>query len=570
MGKLKWHIVLVLALWLVFCGMASATQFYVNETGWWRDGGAFYGSGTPIQAAVNAADNGDSIYVYNGSYTENVGVNKRLTLQGEGADVVIVTAANAEDHVFEANANWMTISGFTVTGAKNMYAKKAGIYLHYADHCSIYGNNASNNVYGIRLSGSSNNNIIADNTVNSNNVYGIYLSPYSGWDYPTNNTFTNNVVNSNADGGIFLTQSTNNTLTDNTVNSNGGDGICLWYLTNNTLTNNIASSNDGCGIYLPSSSDNTLTNNTVNSNEYGIDGYGDGNTLYNNTASSNVCAGICISGSSNTLTNNIANSNDIGIYISHSSTLTNNTVSNNWDGIILSGSSNTLTNNTASSNGDDGIIVLHYSTNNTLTDNTVNSNGGDGIYLDSSSNNTLSTNTINSNDRGIYLSSSSDNIITCNWMQNNTVQGFSLWESTGNNISYNNIIENGNYNATSGGYEWQFYNEQSIPVEAKHNYWGAGMNNSTIDASIYDDEEGAGKVEFYPFKTDPVPCAPISEPELHGDVNHDGKLSTADAVLALQMAVGSIDTDPAADVNCDGRVTSLDALMILQAAAEEA
>ena len=53
MGKLKWHIVLVLALWLVFCGMASATQFYVNESGWWRDGGAFYGGGTPIQAAAN-------------------------------------------------------------------------------------------------------------------------------------------------------------------------------------------------------------------------------------------------------------------------------------------------------------------------------------------------------------------------------------------------------------------------------------------------------------------------------------------------------------------------------------
>jgi hypothetical protein len=53
MGKLKWHIILVLALWLVFCGMASATQFYVNESGWWRDGGAFYGGGTPIQAAAN-------------------------------------------------------------------------------------------------------------------------------------------------------------------------------------------------------------------------------------------------------------------------------------------------------------------------------------------------------------------------------------------------------------------------------------------------------------------------------------------------------------------------------------
>ncbi|MEA3283203.1 MAG: S8 family serine peptidase [Euryarchaeota archaeon] len=52
-----------------------------------------------------------------------------------------------------------------------------------------------------------------------------------------------------------------------------------------------------------------------------------------------------------------------------------------------------------------------------------------------------------------------------------------------------------------------------------------------------------------------------------GDVNHDGMLSTVDALLVLQMASG-IDVDPAADVNDNGQVTSLDALMILQAVAD--
>ena len=71
---------------------------------------------------------------------------------------------------------------------------------------------------------------------------------------------------------------------------------------------------------------------------------------------------------------------------------------------------------------------------------------------------------------------------------------------------YNNIIENGNYNATSGGCEWQFHSAQHRPGEAEHNYWGAGMNSSTIDASIYDTEGGWGEVEFYPFETEPVQC----------------------------------------------------------------
>jgi hypothetical protein len=57
-----------------------------------------------------------------------------------------------------------------------------------------------------------------------------------------------------------------------------------------------------------------------------------------------------------------------------------------------------------------------------------------------------------------------------------------------------------------------------------------------------------------------------SEPPVTGDLNGDGKLTPADAVIALNIAVrGEYDAD--ADVNNDGSVTSLDALMILQAAA---
>ncbi len=55
-------IISALALWLAFSGMAAAEQLYVNESGWWRDGGAFNVSTAPIQAAVGAAAAGDSIY----------------------------------------------------------------------------------------------------------------------------------------------------------------------------------------------------------------------------------------------------------------------------------------------------------------------------------------------------------------------------------------------------------------------------------------------------------------------------------------------------------------------------
>ena len=194
--------------------------------------------------------------------------------------------------------------------------------------------------------------------------------------------------------------------------------------------------------------------------------------------------------------------------------------------------------------------------------NTANSNDEYGIYLDSSSGNNLTNNTANSNSKyGVYLDNADDNNITCNWVQGNTERGFYLHSgSTGNNISCNNVIENGNYNTTTGGWEWNFCNNQYQPVEAKYNYWGAGMNSSTIDASIYDDEEGGlGEVEFYPFETKPVPCAPTPE--------EPPAFTTADAVIALQIAAGSRPPDLRYDVSGDGQVTSLDALMILQAVA---
>ena len=51
-----------------------------------------------------------------------------------------------------------------------------------------------------------------------------------------------------------------------------------------------------------------------------------------------------------------------------------------------------------------------------------------------------------------------------------------------------------------------------------------------------------------------------------GDLNHDGTLTSADALIALRIAVSG-EYVPEADIDENGCVTSLDALMIMQAAA---
>jgi len=232
-----------------------------------------------IQEGINDANSGDIIIVSDGTYNENVDVGRCLTIRSEnGAAATIVQSASSSDHVFEVTANWVNISGFTVTGAITSPISCglgiSGIRLSYACHCNISNNNASNNDCGIYLY------------------------------YSSSNTLTNNNASSNNWRGIHLSLSNNNTLRSNTASNNDiihietavmgnyyNSGVCLYHSSNNTLTNNNANSNNyNSGIYLSFSSNNTLRSNTASNNNYGIYMFvsGNNNTLYHNNLIDNI------------------------------------------------------------------------------------------------------------------------------------------------------------------------------------------------------------------------------------------------------------------------------------------
>ena len=293
----------VLVLWLAFSGVAAAEQLHVNESGWWREGGAFNASTAPIQAAVDAAGEGDAIFVYNGTYYEDDGVSiskDRLTLQGEDANTTTIHGKWTAEEVVQVTGDYVNVSGFTVTGSA-LYGY--GIYVN-ADYCTISDNIASLNFYGIQLSSSSNNNL-RNNTANSNNCNGIWL--YSS----SNCTLENNTASSNS-YGIWLDHSSNCTLENNTVSSNSY-GIWLCSSSNNNLTNNTASNNDD-GIYLrPSSNNNTIANNNCSNNRDGIHlaSTSINNNIKGNTVSDNTEYGIYLywSGDNEIYHNNFVNNN---------------------------------------------------------------------------------------------------------------------------------------------------------------------------------------------------------------------------------------------------------------------
>jgi len=282
-------ILFLTALAFISCGTASATTFYMP---------ADYAQ---IQWAVDNASEGDTIIVRDGTYTENVDVNKRLTIHSEnGTATCIVNAASTHDHVFEVTANYVNISGFTIIGATVF--QKAGVYIDSVGHCNI-----SNNIV-------------------SNNKLGIYL------DSSSCNTVTNNNASMNEDVNIILSLSTLNTLINNTA-LYSGTGILIQYSSDNMLLNNTISENV-YGISLFLSCDNNLTGNIANSNtgEYGgISMVSDSNdnTLTRNNVSNNSQYGIYLFSScnNNLSCNNVNTNSDYGIYLNYSS---NNLIYNNY------------------------------------------------------------------------------------------------------------------------------------------------------------------------------------------------------------------------------------------------
>ncbi|MEA1866325.1 MAG: S-layer protein domain-containing protein, partial [Euryarchaeota archaeon] len=145
-------------------------------------GGADY---TSIQAAIDASGSGDMIIVYNGTYHENVKVNKQLTLIGIGMPVV---DGGWDDCTIRVTANYCTIDGFRVIHGRSYYWNDAGISV------SSYGN------------------AIRNNSIHDNGV-GIHLN---GAD---SSTLTNNTVSDNS-CGIRMYYSSNSTLRDNEIDYN--------------------------------------------------------------------------------------------------------------------------------------------------------------------------------------------------------------------------------------------------------------------------------------------------------------------------------------------------------------
>ncbi|WP_292471186.1 NosD domain-containing protein, partial [Methanolobus sp.] len=331
------------------------------------DGGADF---TTIQAAVDAANDGDTIRVSPGTYNENVEVDKSVIIKStDGAEVTNVVGASDNEYVFEVTADETSINGFSISfgpGSDDYYPGKTAIRIFSSSGSRVSNNTIEDCLLGISINKSEN--IILDGNLLQHNIQGIELTS------SIDNDLTGNMISNREyhTAGIVLYYSDHNTL-----DSNGGSraDIYMYHSNSNVLTNNDAFSYDVLpGIYLSYSNENKIINNNagginINGEDnillkdivYGtMDGHppiqitGTNNTLINNTAYCTLYsdAGISVSGSNHYLEDNIVadalgtdlydlNTNPgIILYSTSYSTLTGNIVSKKYGSAISLSSAN--------------------------------------------------------------------------------------------------------------------------------------------------------------------------------------------------------------------------------------
>ena len=214
-----------------------------------------------IQAAIDHADYGDTVFVRSGIYHEHVVINKTVSLVGEDDDTVIIDGSFV-GIVVVITHDGVSISNFTIEASGTSWniggpPYGAGVYASNVTNCTIVGNRFIQDAVGIQLEFGADGNVIANNTITDVSLgFGTFDASW--------NTFRGNNVTSNDRGLGLNVNSDYNLLSDNIVIASEWVFALHECHCNNITSNYVA--NGQIGIYLPASSGNRVYHNTIVNN----------------------------------------------------------------------------------------------------------------------------------------------------------------------------------------------------------------------------------------------------------------------------------------------------------------
>ena len=372
-------------------------------------GGDGPGNYSRIQDAIDNATDGDTVFVYGGSYYENIVVDKEgLLLQGENKFNTVIDIENTADDAVVISAEGVTFQGFTVTNARNKDKDiwdQSGIEI-YSSNVTVKESIISNNRLGLMTYTSAHNLTICDNSffydgffpgnylisndipkeslflnVSNNTVNGRPLYYYQ--------TIHNDVVDIDA-GQVILVNCTNVIIKDMCLTYTDFS-IMLYYCSNCIIENSIVADTDG-EVILFYSENNTIQNITSINSMHGIclDIGSKNNTVrYNEVYGNYVGISVITSCSGNRIYGNKIHDNKWGVKItsysknlpSHDNIVYENEVYKNSIGIRIATTfgnlphstyNNTIINNNLLKNSIG--VLLYLSEGNIIKNNTFERN----------------------------------------------------------------------------------------------------------------------------------------------------------------------------------------------------
>jgi parallel beta-helix repeat protein len=241
-----------------------------------------------IQDALDASEEGDTIFVKNGFYKENLLVKKSINLIGENKFKTIVdggikkTFLKKHSIVIEITAENVEITGFTFQNATGIDGR--GIYClkkggrDYTSNNSITNNIIKNCSYGLMVANPINNTIANNSFYGCSGGYFITKLPYY------ENIFYNNTVNDKpllfysgkenftieGEAGFIEIHNCKNVTIKNISTSHNTVGIDISFSHNITVINCTLTNTSRGGIYVHYSENCKFVGNTLKDDNWGI------------------------------------------------------------------------------------------------------------------------------------------------------------------------------------------------------------------------------------------------------------------------------------------------------------
>jgi parallel beta-helix repeat protein len=319
---------------ILFFGASFASGFniQIKETECSSKGDTLYvggsepGNYTSIQDAIDDANPGDTVYVYDNSapYYENININKSINLIGENRETTIIDG-NKISNAVNISASYVYISSIMIINSSNK-SGNAGLYILYNNDITISNCIISKNRHGI--------NYINTSTSKVNNCIIHNNSKSSIYSTDSHNIYVKNSLIENNDDEIYFVghfnPSTNISFEGCNIRHNLA-GFRISFVQNFKIFNCNISYNNGTGILYTGIKDISFNS---------------GLKIYNNTISHNgrggfFHSGILLQSDCNYAiikNNNIVSNNKYGIFLLNSKKNTiieNNFIENEVNALFL-------------------------------------------------------------------------------------------------------------------------------------------------------------------------------------------------------------------------------------------